>query len=236
MSELILPRIYKSEDGKYAEYDGKYKLSYSQYTSWKEPEYKPEYILQYFGGAKVDAGIFAAFGGDVGTYIEHKANGDAYEPTMIGDDDIKVLESLDYPPNCVYEDEIVVDMGDFVIQGFIDRSEFLKPNAVGILDYKTGSIEKKEAFYGSEEYGQTTLYTHQKVLEGNSVAYSKVIILDRKGNGFEKHPLRLTGLKKEVDTPYSTERAEKLLADMRKVAIEISEAYQLYLKVFGAKS
>lgn len=234
MSSIILPKTYvNNASGKYPQHEGKYKMSYSQYTSWKNLEYRPNYILQYFSNATLPAGIFAEFGSDAGTYIEYRANGNIYEPKMLGEKDIKVLDALEYPDNCIYEDEIVVDLGDFVIQGFTDRSEFFEDNSVGILDYKTGSIEKKEAFYSSEEYGQSTLYAYQKEKEGKAIAYSKVLILDRKGNGFEKHPLRLTGETKEIYTPYSIERAERLLTDIRKVTEEISSCYKTYLKIFG---
>lgn len=218
--------------GKYPQHVGKPKISYSQYTSWKDSNYRLDYILQYFGGATLPGGIFADFGGDVGAYIEHKAKGLPYTPIMISQKDIDILNTLEYPDNCTYEDEIVVDCGDFVIQGFTDRTEDFG-DSVGILDYKTGSIEKKEEFYASEEYGQTTLYAYQKTKEGKSIAYSKVIILDRKGNGFEKYPLMLTGKTKDVLTPYSEERALRVLENIRKVAEEISSTYRTYVKVFG---
>lgn len=238
--KLLLPRTFEDRNGKYPKHKGKPKLSYSQHTSWKDPEYNADYIVQYFSGIVLPDGIWALFGGEVGTYIEYKAN-DLEMPvfTMLSADDANFLDTLDYPQNCTYEDEICVDMGDFVIEGYTDRTELVdkKDKKVGIRDYKTGNLDKKTEFYESDEYAQTTLYCDQKVQEGFEIEYSEVVLLGRKGNnmttknGFQR--IRLSGDLTKIDTPYSKERADKIKEDMKKSAQDISKLYKTYLKYFG---
>lgn len=227
---MILPKTYKATLEKYEKYNGMPKLSYSQYTSWKDPLYKKDYMLGYFFDIKQDSNVWADFGSDVGSFIEHYSKGLPYKPTILSQDDLSILKKLEYPDNSEYEDEIVVNMGDFVIQGFIDRSTFNK-NKVSIYDYKTGNIDKKANYYASSDYGQTTLYSHQKILEGYDLEYSGVILLGRKGNGREGHPIRLSGDIKHIETPYSKERANELLNNIRKVANEISDYYKVFQKI-----
>lgn len=237
MSKLILPKVYqdRTKEGKYEKHNGKPKLSYSQYSSWKSPLYRPGYIKRYLAGINLKSGVFADFGSEVGEYKEWLGNGKVgNEPisTLLSLENKEFLQSLVYPENSVYEDLIVVDCGDFVIEGYIDRCVYLPESWVDIEDFKTGSIEKKKSEYASPDYGQTTLYSYQKKQEGFKIRESKVTLFDRKGNNSAKSPLRLTGEIEHIPTPYSDERAEKLLKDMTKVANEISDYYQQYVKLF----
>jgi len=232
-NKLILPRIYMNEGGKYPQFVGRPKISYSQYTSWNEAQYKPDYIVQYFSGIKQEAGIWANFGNNVGDYISHKAEGKEIICEMLSNEDKLFLDGLDYPENCVYEDEIIIECDGFVIQAFTDRTEHIDDTTVGILDYKTGNTAAKKDYYGGDSYHQTALYSIGKEREGKSIAYSKVHILGRKGNGTPKYPIRLSGELLEVDTPYTRERGEKIIADITKTAKEISDLYKCYKKYFS---
>lgn len=236
---MILPRTYEDPHGKYPQHKGKAKLSYSQYTSWKDEQYQPQYIVQYFSGIKLPDGIWAEYGKNVGEFIEHYAQKLKHpEYTMLSDEDKEFLRTLDYPENCTYEDEIVFDCGAFVVQGFTDRTELFECNSVGTRDYKTGNLLKKKEFYASDEYGQTTLYCHQKVKEGHAIKYSEVMLLGRKGNNMtikgKFHPIRLSGEKEIIPTEYSEERAEALIEDIKKTAKEIEYCFKTYLKYFGS--
>jgi len=77
------------------------------------------------------------------------------------------------------------------------------------------------------------LYAYQRELEGENVVYSGVMLLDRKGNGQEKYPLRLTGEIADIPTPYSKERAENFLKKFDKVAMQIEEYHKVYKKYFA---
>ncbi len=221
---MNLPRIYKAVLPKFEKYNGKAKLSYSQITSFKDPLYREQYILSYFFGLKDEGNIYAFFGGQVGEYIE--TNGELVGD-MLDKDTMEVLDALERPEGSEHEVEIVVDRGDYVIQGFIDRM-YPVEGGVEVLDFKTGNIDKKAAFYGSQDYQQTTLYSYAVEQEGHSVKKSFVKLLGRKGNNVNGNMLRLSGAIKDIPTPYSPERAEIFLAKTDKIAKEISELYEIF--------
>lgn len=226
MSKQLLPKVYHSEDGKYAKFNGMPKLSYSAYNSFLEEGYRGEMFANYFLGLSRSGNIFTDYGSMCGTYFENKTN------TGLTDFDCSVIDKIERPENARYETEIVVDRGWYVIQGFLDR-EYITDEGTVVEDLKTGAISSKASFYGSDDYQQTTLYSHQRALEGHVIAASRVILLDRKGNGQEKYPLRLTGEVKMIPTPYSKERAEKFLTKFDTVAEEIAEYWKIYQKFFG---
>ena len=238
MSKIILPKkfIDRSPDGKYKHLNGKNKISYSQWTSWKSNQYRPGYIKQYIVGISLPDGIFSSYGSSCGTFIESIGTGskechEEYKHWLSEEDRI-FLQSLEYPENSIYEDYIVVDMGDFVIEGYADRIIYNDKN-IRVQDFKTGSIAKKKAEYASPEYKQTRLYSYQKENEGHSIDDCGVILLDRAGNNSQKSPLRLTGKFEYIPTPYNRSEIEEYLDnDVRKIVTEISDYYQKYLKLF----
>lgn len=126
MSKIILPKI--------CEKTGKPRISYSQVGSWND--YRPDYIKQYFAGIKLESGCYADFGTKVGTARE---TGDYSEFTL---DEQKVLESVPRIENCVYEREINLDFGDFILLGYID--EFVNNEEVN--DNKTGGKGKQSLY------------------------------------------------------------------------------------------
>lgn len=227
---MVLPKVYEVNENtpeKYKVHEGKPKISYSQYTSFIEPLYFPDYIQQYFYGIKKDAGIFAEFGSACGQFMEDLS----IDKNWLSDFDVEVLSSIERPDNAVYEGEIVIDRGSYVIQGFIDQEFEVAPGKLNIIDFKTGNVDKKVAFYGGDEYQQTTLYAYQREVEGWEINWSGVKLIGRKGNGREGHPLRLSGVVETIPTPYSKERAEMALKKIDVVANTISELYQVYLKM-----
>lgn len=227
MEGILLPKVYLNDaSGNYAMHVGKPKISYSQYTSWKDPLYKYDYIRQYFMGEKSEAGIYALFGSACGQYLETEI----VDEEWLSEDDVKVLKQLERPENAVYEGEIVIDRGSYVIQGFIDQ-EFLVDGKLYIIDLKTGNASTKVKFYGSQEYQQTTLYAFARKTEGFEIGYSGVKLLGRKGNGAQYGALRLSGTIDPIATPYSDERARKALAHIDATVHEISDAYKLFKKL-----
>ncbi|MDR1019051.1 MAG: PD-(D/E)XK nuclease family protein [Lachnospiraceae bacterium] len=239
MSKLILPRVFKdtSKDGKYKHLIGKPKLSYSQITSWKDAKYHYDYIKQYFVGITMDSGIFAQAGTDFGTMVEWIGNGRVGkkpQAIILTQSNVEeVAEKVEYKPNSIYEDLIVVDCGDFVIEGYADRCTYYEDTKeIEILDYKTGNMSKPDK-YKSNDYMQTRLYAYQKENDGYNVKSCGVELFDRKGNGSEKYPIRLTGELMKIDTPYNRDEVEEWLKnDISKIASEISDCYKTYLKIF----
>lgn len=240
MSELELPRkfIDRSKDGRYKHLEGKAKLSYSQISSWKSPLYKSGYVKQYMLGVKLPSGIYADYGSACGTYIESLATGDKSCHTeyqhLLSESDRKVLEALEYPNDSVYEDLVVLDLGEFCLEGYIDRATHFPEKIAHIVDYKTGSIAKKKSEYQSEDYKQTNVYAYFKEKEGYTIEECGVWMLDRAGNNSAKSPIRLTGLTEYIPTPYSREKTEEYLdKDVRKIAHEISDYYKKFKKLLG---
>lgn len=225
----LLPKVYEDEKGNYPQHKGKLKLSYSAYNSFIEEGYRGEMFANYFLDIRNEGNIFTSYGSLCGNYFEKKENGG------LTDFDCSVIDNIERPENAKYESEIVVDRGWYVIQGFSDR-EFFHQDGLIVEDLKTGAISSKALYYGSEDYQQTTLYAYQRDVEGHNILGSRVILLDRKGNGQEKYPLRLTGDVKYIDTPYSLDRAEKFLKKFDDVAEQISEYYSTYLKYFSPKT
>lgn len=226
--KIILPR----------ELDGKPKISYSQYSSYKDEEYQDQYYLQYFLGIKLPSGEFAEFGTSCGQYIEDV--GLANTPPRTGclsKEDVEIIISkITFPLNSVYEDKIIVDCDSFLIEGYADRIRYLDNKEVEVEDFKTLNLDTKKKFYESEEYGQTALYSYQKEKEGFTVKRSFVTGLGRKGSSLDgagNFKMRLSGVVEEIETPYTRERGEKIITDITKVVEQISDDYKIYLKYFG---
>jgi len=224
---LDLPKIYENEGGKYPQHTGKPKLSYSAYTSFCEAAYRGDFFANYFLGIRSEGNIFTEYGSKCGKLFETDT-----DSSDLSDFDVSVIRDIERPPNALYEVEIVVDRGSYVIQGYIDREYLDIEGNLVISDLKTGSIEKKAKDYASQDYQQTTLYAYQRELEGEHIIYSGVILLDRKGNGQEKYPLRLTGEIEWIPTPYSKKRAELFLSKFDATAKKIEEYHKIYKKYF----
>jgi len=235
MNKIKLPKVFEDKNNTRPECKGKPKLSYSQYTSYSDPEYQNDYYVQYFSGIKLPSGEFADFGSACGEFIEAHAKGE-HKPGILSDEDIQILkEKISYEEGCIYEDEIIVDLGQFCLEGYSDKTWYKENNEVEIEDYKTLNIDKKSTFYASEEYGQTTLYCYQKEKEGYTIVNSQVIGLGRKGSslsGTGNFKMRLSGEVVVIPTPYSKERAEKVIAKITEVAHQISDEFKIYEKYF----
>ena len=230
MDKIILPKTL----------DGKPKLSYSQYSSYKDLEYQNQYYIQYFSGINLPSGEFAEFGSSVGQFIEDVGMNNTPPRTgCLSKEDVEIiLNKITFPPNCVYEDKVIIDCGDFCIEGYIDRTQYLAEKEVEIEDFKTLNLDKKKDFYASDEYGQTALYSFQKEKEGFKVVRSFVTGLGRKGSSLDgagNFKMRLSGVVEQIETPYTKERGEKIIEDITKVVHQISDDYKCFLKYFVNK-
>lgn len=210
-------------------------ISYSQYTSFNEDsdEFRYQMILQYIFGIKTVSRFedFAVYGNHCGEYIETKGEkrGD-----MLSDNDCKILDDImkDFSKDCEYEREVWIPRPKqgYNILGYQDRWEPLGVDDNGfwcnVEDFKTGSIERKRDKYLDESYGQTTLYSYyEEAIKGHKVEESYVTMLDRAGNPMHRtNPtkLYLTGKTEKLPTPYSIERAERLLKKIDDTAIRLA--------------
>lgn len=238
---MQLPTRYENRSGnpEFEQFVGKPKLSYSAYNSFKEPAYKGEFFGVYFLGAPRTGTIFTEYGSAVGGYQE---TGNPQEYLSKSDKEILDRE-IGRPKGAIYEKELVIDRGDYVIQCYVDRILEIE-GGLEVIDFKTGAIDKKKKDYESPEYQQTTLYSYGLEKLGHTIAYSGVKLADRKGNTLDDTAyskkgeplwLRLTGEVIDIPTPYSKERAEKFLESFDKTAKEIENYYKVYLKYFAIK-
>jgi len=230
---MNLPKKYNTDKEEYKHLNELNKISYSQYTSYKDPQYRPDYYVQYFSGIQLGGNMFSDFGSMVGTTVEAIAKGLECK-TRLSENCIKIIqEKIDYPDNCEYEEEVVIQLTeDLCCQGFIDRTWY-KDEGVEIRDYKTLNLDKKKDYYSSEDYSQTAIYCYHKATQGYKILNSEVAGLGRKGNSWDgKYPLRLSGDIVYIPTPYSDERAQKALSDIRETAEKISRDYEIFLKYF----
>ncbi len=237
--ELQLPSKYDYKEGisrpEHEKFHGRPKLSYSAYGSFNEPAYKGEFFGTYFLKAPRTGTIFTEFGSAVGGFMETEEPQD-----LLSKFDMEtLLNKIGRPKGAEYEREIIIDRGSYIIQGFIDRVEYVRINGamggVEVIDFKTGAIDKKAKDYASGDYQQTTMYAYALEQLGYDIAYSGVKLADRKGNTLEagnKNVLRLTGEVMDIPTPYSTERAEKFLTKFDKTAKEIEAYWKVYQKYF----
>lgn len=228
--KIVLPR----------ELDGRPKISYSQYSSYKDEEYQDQYYLQYFSNIRLPSGEFAEFGTSCGQYIEDVGMGlDTLRKGCLSEEDIKIIiDNIAFPPNSIYEDKIIVECEGFVVEGYADRIKYLDDKGVEVEDFKTLNIDTKKKFYESEEYGQTALYSYQKEKEGYTVTRSFVTGLGRKGSSLDgtgNFKMRLSGDVQEIETLYTKERGEKVIEGITKVVHQISDDYKVFLKYFSAK-
>lgn len=217
--------------------DGKPKISYSQYSSYKDPEYQDQYYIQYFSGISLPSGEFAEMGTSTGQYIEDVGMNTTPPRTgCLSKEDVEIiLKNIAFPPNCVYEDKIIIDCGHFCVEGYADRIKYLAEKEIEIEDFKTLNLDKKKDFYASDEYGQTALYSYQKEIEGYKVVRSFVTGIGRKGSslsGTGNFKMRLSGVVEQIETPYTEERGKKIIADITKVVHQISDDYKIFLKYF----
>lgn len=224
----MLPKTYNNRGGKFPEHKGKPKISYSQVISWES--YTDDYIRGYILGIKEPPGEYARFGSACGEYLEHLGQGLEYTNDMLSEQDIEILSSVDLSGERVtFEEEIVIDYGDFVLQGFIDKAKY-DGDSVVVTDFKTGNIEKKRDYYTSDDYLQTTAYCQYLESIGYEIKASEVVIFDRKGNAFRGERLSLTGDVETLETPFTEERKKLLEQRVRNAAKGVSDLYKNYTK------
>ena len=239
-AKIELPRKYEFKEGEtnplYKRYDGWNKISYSQYTSFKE--YLMGYLKDYILGIGTgESGMFANFGSDCGDFLNPN---DDREYELLSINDIAILQVLkdSHPEDAEFEFEILIDLEPFglektVLQGFTDK-QYPVEDRLNVSDYKTLTIKTKQAFYESDEYQQLSTYGFGLEELGHQIGEMYVTGLGRSGNNTikgDKNVLRLSGEIIRVDKPYDREKAKKVIENIVKVCKEISEYYRLYKKL-----
>ena len=241
LKQIVLPKKYQYIEGQsnplYKKFDGWEKISYSQFTSFKD--YKFGYLQDYILKCAKRDGIFALYGGFCGKYFE-----DSTKSEYLTEFDMQTIDSIEKHSTSKYESEIVIDLELFglsktCLQGFSDL-EYTSDNKLHIIDLKTGNSDNMLDKYGDmNKYFQTRLYAYQRENEGFEIGTCKVIHLGRKGNNFnvgDKNCLRLNGQIDEIPTPYDTLEVEKYIKEsIVSTCIDISEYFSVFNSFFAEK-
>ena len=204
-------------------------LSYSQISTWKKS--KRDYIRQYFFGEDFSGmSDYMDFGSKVGNALEKN---DFSEFTKEEQKFLKTIPRYDQ-----FEREINLQMDGYFVKGFIDtnttenteKGELVKK----IADYKTGEIEKKELEYASDDYIQLDIYAASIQQETGVLPEEvSVFLIDRTGNAFKGEPLRLGERYVTITKKVDDKRVKAVMNEVNKIAQEISEYYQIFLKLNG---
>jgi hypothetical protein len=217
---IILPKKNKQ---------GEYYISYSQYNKWKSA--KKDYIKSYFLGERFEGNAYTEFGSMVGEALENN-DFSGFTP-----EEVEVMNQITRLDQ--FEREINWNLGDFVVNGYIDTNDLLKdgpePSANGlvdnIVDYKTGAMNKVEV-YEDDKYDQVTIYAGAIEAEtGHLPSKGWVELIERTGNAFRGEPLELG--KKVVVIPQDVSRkaVDNVKKNLIKVAKDISAHYKVFNKL-----
>src|SRR5690606_841363 len=107
-----------------------------------------------------------------------------------------------------YEKMILIDMGNFVIIGFIDQY-IEKNNRVKLSDYKTGG-KKKEEKYEGDDYIQVILYASEVESRGKEIEETSVYFI-RRENSHVSPPLKIGKEQFSIPLEYNEERVQYAL-------------------------
>jgi len=220
--------FYKENEELCKPHLGKPYISYSSVDSWTD--YREDFIKQKLTGIKLPEGIYGALGSyagealELGKFPENNPYGFTGQENM----DLDFLR----PEGAVYEKMIIIDRGEYIILGFIDRY-LEKDGKAKIRDQKTGG-SKKEAKYESEDYIQVILYAYAIELLGKEIQETDVYFIRRTGSHVNP-PLHISKEQFVIPLEYNKERVDFALKKVDKAVNEISDLFITYDKYFGTK-
>ena len=231
--KVNLPNVITEDSHFYKEYEeqlkphlGKMYISYSTVSSFLG-NYNADCIKSKIIGVRNEGSVYTELGGYVGTAIElgefpkENPHGFVVVPEFS-------LDSL-RTPGAEYERLIIIDRGDYVIIGFIDKW-VQEEDGVVLDDFKTGSATKIKE-YQSPEYTQLVLYGYAEELRGNKVKSINLTFIERI-NSHINPPLTITNNITRFELEYSPERVKYALEKVDKAVEGISKLYTTYKKIF----
>lgn len=210
--------------------EGKPRISYSQCNLWKESssfnmgtEGWIEYICQYFLGFSFEDKGWAEFGHDVEDYITKRD-----KESKFNDKEKYTLDKIETLG--VFQKEIEVDFGDFILLVIIDD---MLENMSRIRDYKTGSSNSCER-YRKDDYCQMDVYALAIFKKFGIMPEAEVCAIERKGNcmfGGGRKALTVGDQIWYIPREITEERLEWLENDIRETVQEISENFKVFKKI-----
>jgi len=194
-------------------------VSYSQIGTYKKS--KRDYIRQKFLKEPFVGNAYTEQGSKVGEAIENNDFSDFDKDEIVT---LKKVPRLDE-----FERKIKLQLDGVYVLGFIDSNT---KDCSHIIDYKQGIIEKKKADYESDDYTQLHIYAAALEQEtGVLPTKAEVIIVDRTGNAFKGEKLKVGKEFATVKKDITREKIDKVVAGVQKTAIEISQYYEVFLKL-----
>jgi len=194
-----------------------------------------DYITQYFLNIDDDSDrlkIFGAFGTEVENYICERKDADMFDSK-----EKETLETIE--PLGKFQVEVVIDMKDFVILGFIDDHSPIKRKKIEIIrDYKTKSENSKKDLHSPKKL-QLPLYVGAFQKRGIKVGKAEYCIIERLGGGAlykggGRPDLKVGERIWYEEYKYTQDTITEAFEIARKTATEISEYYSIYQKLNGS--
>lgn len=205
---------------------GKPYISYSTMESWEE--YTEDFIKEKLVGLPQPFGIYKEFGSYLGTAYENGKFPTENQYGFVGQENLDLSKYRN--DNAEYEKLIIIDRGDFIIVGFIDKFERLEDGSVWVNDLKSGGAKKEEK-YASDDYTQVPLYSHALEVIGEKIGRTDVLFV-RRENSHVKPPLKISTEQFYIPVKYTKEKVDKALKKVDRVVKEISELKTTYDKFF----
>jgi hypothetical protein len=232
-AKIVLPSVISEDNWFYKDNEelckphlGKPYISYSSITAWEE--YREDFIKQKFVGIKLDGGVYAELGSYLGEAVENGFFAEENPHEFTGQENFQLIER---PENAQYERMILIDMGDYVVIGFIDILHEYEPKVVHVRDLKSGG-KGKEKYYMSKEYIQVILYALALEREGYKIGKTDVWFVRRTGSHV-RPPLHISDEQFNIPLTYDEERKQYALDKTDRVVREISDCYRTYNKIFA---
>lgn len=203
-------------------------VSYSTVTAFGNPSYFDGFIKSKFAGIRDEGSVYTKLGSFLGESIEKGVWQDNPEG-------FKGLENLNLEDfrdeNAEYEKFVLVDFGDFILIGFIDKAVFEECCGYSLEDYKSGSASKLKD-YLSDDYVQLVLYAHALEEMGYNIKSIGVRFIERVGSHINS-PLAFSGRVEKLPLTYSPNRVEFARKKVIKAVKAISDLYTTKVKIFG---
>lgn len=234
-AKIILPSVISEDNWFYEDnkellepHLGKPYISYSTLTSWEE--YREDLIKQKFVGIKMPGGVYAELGSYLGEAVE---NGEFAKENPNGFTGQENFDLIERPAGAKYEHMILIDMGEYVVVGFIDilHEYDKKLKVVHVRDLKTGG-KGKEAYYKKPEYIQVILYAYDLEQRGYTIGKTDVWFVRRTGSHVNP-PLHISDEQFSIPLTYDEERKQYALKKVDRVVRELSDCYRTYKKIFA---
>lgn len=178
-----------------------------------------EYFQKYFLRKKFpDEMGWGEFGRNVEDAIETQ------DFSKFSEKEAKILKRV--KPLPIFQKELVVDFGDFVVQGFLDNCT---EDMTEVIDFKTASENSVKQYYG-KEYKQLLLYSLLIWKQTGVIPKNvKVIAILRDGNPYKGEELKVADKPpRHIPIEFEKKDLEDIEVWLYNAVSGISEYYKIF--------